>query len=343
MTGRIVTVDPVESAAWAGLVSAHGSLFASPPWLGALRDTYGLEPEGWLAYSPDDEIIGGLPLVSLGDGAWRRNCSVPFSDYSNPIEIDGSAWPLIASQLADAGVPVEIRCRGEVAPVAEPGFSTAGSPDLWHGISLDVDEERSWARLDGSARRAIRKARDSAVEVRASDDLISLRAFYDLHLATRKNKYRLLAQPFELFTSLHKRFGADLTLLGAWHDDVLVAGILLLAWGDVLYYKFNASSPRSLEVRPNDLLMWEATRLGVARGLSLLDLGRTDGDHQSLARYKSKYATEQSLIHTVRRGEYRRDPAVGQVLGPLTEILTRPEVPDHITEEAGNRMYHHFA
>ena len=128
---------------------AHGSLFASPPWLGALRDTYGLEPRGWLAYSPDDEIVGGLPLVTLGEGAWKRNCSLPFSDYSNPIDVDGTAWPLFAAQLAGTELPVELRCLGDVAPVTDAGLATAGPPDLWHGIALDIDEERAWAGLDG--------------------------------------------------------------------------------------------------------------------------------------------------------------------------------------------------
>ena len=343
MSGRIVVVDPVEDATWADLASTRGSLFASPPWLGAIRDTYGLDPEGWLAYSPEDELVGGLPVLGLGDGAWRRLASLPFSDFSNPIDLNGSAWPLIADRLAATDLPVELRCLGDVAPVTDGRFLTVGPPDVWHGIALDADEERAWANLDGSARRAIRKASESEVQVRANDDLSSLRAFYELHLGTRKNKYRLLAQPFDLFTNLQKRFGTDMTMLGAWQDDNLVAGILLLAWGDVLYYKFNASSPAALDVRPNDLLMWEATRLGVSRGLGLLDLGRTDHDHESLARYKSKYATDQRFITTMRRGDYRRDPMVGAILGPMTEILTRPGIPDELTEEAGALMYHHFA
>jgi hypothetical protein len=342
MTGRMVTVDPVEDTTWAEL-AIRGSLFASPPWLGAIRDTYGLEPEGWLAYSPEDELVGGLPVLGLGEGSWQRLSSLPFSDFSNPIDLDGSAWPLIAARLTASGLPVELRCLGDVSPVADGRFVTAGPPDLWHGIALDVDEARAWANLDGSARRAIRKAGESEVVIRASEDLSSLRAFYELHLGTRKHKYRLLAQPFDFFTNLHKRFGTDMTVLGAWQDDTMVAGILLLSWGNVLYYKFNASSPAALAVRPNDLLMWEATRFGVSRGLGLLDLGRTDSDHQSLARYKSKYATEQRFITTVRSGDYRRDPMVGAILGPMTEILTRPGIPDELTEEAGSLMYHHFA
>lgn len=335
-------VDPVEDPTWADLASERGSLFNSPPWLGALSDTYGFDTEAWIV-ERDGVAVGGMPAIRLGEGAWRRLSVLPFSDYCNLIDLDGSAWPVLADRLVASGSPVELRCLGDQPAVVDDRFYVAGPPDLWHGVDLEPDEEKAWEGLPGSARRAIRKARDSRIEVRVTDDLISLRSFFELHLLTRKNKYRLLAQPHELFTAMHKRFGEDMVLLGAWQGDTLIAGILLLVWGDVMYYKFNASSPAALEVRPNDLLMWEATRLGVSRGLGVLDLGRTDGDHESLARYKSKYATEERNITTMRRGDYRRDPTVGAILGPMTEMLTRPGIPDEITEEAGALVYHHFA
>jgi len=342
MAELVRVVDPVEDPTWADLAREGGSLFNSPPWLGVLSDTYGLETEAWVV-ERDGVPIGGLPSIRLGEGAWRRLSILPFSDYCNLIDADGSAWSVLADKLVSSGSPLELRCLGDQPAVADDRFYVAGPADLWHGVHLEYDEDVAWNNLPGSARRAIRKARDSEIEVRATDDLVSLRSFFDLHLATRKNKYRLLAQPHELFTAIHKRFGDDMVLLGAWKGETLIAGILLLVWGDVMYYKFNASSPAALEVRPNDLLMWEATRLGVSRGLGLLDLGRTDGDHESLARYKAKYATDERLITTMRRGDYRRDPVVGAVLGPMTELLTRETIPDEITEEAGALVYHHFA
>lgn len=343
MSDRVRTVDPVEDQGWSYLASTHGSLFSSPPWIGALRDTYDLEIEGWIADDEKGSIRGGMPVARLGDGPWRRLSTLPFSDYCNAIDLDGSAWPRLAELLVEGDVPVELRHLGEGDLIGDERFDPVDPPDSWHSITLDRDEDRAWAALSGSARRAIRKALDSKVEIRVSNDLTSLRSFYELHLGTRKHKYRLLAQPWDFFINLHKRFGDEVILLGAWEHKTLVAGILLLVWADVAYYKFNASSPDALGVRPNDLLMWEATRLGVSRGLTTLDLGRTDADHESLARYKAKYATTTEPIHSLRRGRFERDPAVADLLGPMTEILTRPEVPDHITEEAANRVYHHFA
>jgi len=339
----VTPVDPVSDLKWLELARAHGSLFTSPPWLGALRDTYDVEIEAWLTRDRHGAATGGVPFARLGDGRWRRLCSLPFSDYCNPIDVDGSSWPDVSQWLLSEGLPVEIRHLGESDATVDRLFEGASPPDLWHGVNLDVDEDRAWSALPGSARRAIRKARGAGVQVRVTRDASSLRAFYELHLGTRKHKYRLLAQPFSFFVALQERFGDGLALIGAWHGGDLIAGILLLTWADTLYYKFNASSPAALEVRPNDLLMWEATRFGVASGLNTLDLGRTDSDHESLARYKSKYATVEKPIRTIRAGTFGRDPAIAAVLGTLTELLTRPDVPDHITEEAGNLVYRHFA
>lgn len=336
-------VDPVTDERWAHLARGDGSLFSSPPWLSALNRAYGFEVEAWITHDTDGNVTGGLPLIQLGSGQWRRLCSLPFSDYCNPIDRDGSSWSALSDLLVSTQLPVQLRCLGEAGPTDDPIFAPSGPPDLWHAMTLDPNEESAWSDLSGSARRAVRKARNSQVEVRATHDMVAIRDFYELHLSTRKNKYRLLAQPFSFFTALADSFGDDLVLLGAWHDRTLVAGILLLGWADTLYYKFNASSPEALELRPNDLLMWEASRLGAARGMSYLDLGRTDSDHESLARYKSKYADREGRISTILRGDYRRDPMVGETLGPLTEMITRPEIPNHITEEAGRVYYHHFA
>lgn len=339
----IELIDPVTDPRWADLARVRGSLFSSPPWLNALSVAYGFDVEAWITHDGDGRVTGGLPLIQLGAGPWRRLCSLPFSDYCNPIGEEGSSWTVISDLLVSTQLPVQLRCLGGTSPTDDPIFAASEPPDMWHAMTLDPDEESAWSSLSGSARRAIRKARTSGIEIRPTNDRAAVRAFYELHLGTRKNKYRLLAQPYSFFSSLADSFGDDFVLLGAWHDGTLIAGIVLLRWAKTLYYKFNASSRDALEMRPNDLLMWEASRLGSNLGLSLLDLGRTDSDHESLARYKTKYADREDRIYTLHRGDYRRDPMVGETMGPLTDLVTRPEIPDHITEEAGRVFYHHFA
>jgi hypothetical protein len=338
----VEAVDPMTDPRWAALAEAHGSVFVSPPWLRSLVDTYGFDIGAWLQLDDEGRPNGGLPFARLRDEHGERLSTLPFSDFCNPIDIDGSGWPVFADLLVAERHPFEIRFLGDPG-IDEDDRLIRDSTALWHGIDLETDETEAWAALAGSARRAIRKARDAGVEVRADNDLTTLRSFYDLHLEVRKHKYGLLPQPFTFFESLLKTFGERLVLLGAWHGDALVAGILYLAWGDTFYYKFNASSEYSLEVRPNDLLMWEGMRYAVSRGLKTVDLGRTDADHESLTRYKAKYATREGWITSVRHGLFRRGTTLGAVLGPITELLTRPDVPDEVTEAAAGIIYRHFA
>jgi len=337
----IEKVDPATDPRWAGLAASHGSLFTSPPWLTAIGSTYGFVIEAWLDLDQDGVVRGGIPAARLGNSQGERLVTLPFSDYCDPISTSTSSTVLIDHLLAQ-GLPVEVRRLDGERSSSDPRW-TPGEPDLWHAIDLEPDEDLAWETLAGSARRAIRKGRDSGIEIRVSDDLTDLRTFYELHLGVRKHKYRLLAQPFEFFVALAESFGDRLVLLGAWQGETLVAGVLYLAWGDTLYYKFNASSGTELGARPNDLLMWEGTRYAVSAGLSIVDLGRTDADHESLARYKSKYATREGTITVLRSGVFDRDPALAAILGPLTELMTRPEVPDEITEAVGALTYRHFA
>jgi CelD/BcsL family acetyltransferase involved in cellulose biosynthesis len=335
-------IDPLTDPRWAELARDHGSLFSSPPWLGALHSTYGFEIEAWLGVDDEGSPTGGIPFARLRGNHGGRLSSLPFSDYCDPIVTSGSSWAATAERLFGEDLPVEIRCLHQTAAMEDPRFGP-GEADRWHAIDLDHDEDRAWDALAGSARRAIRKARDSDIEIRASNDLESLRSFYDLHLQVRKHKYRLLAQPFDFFLSLDEAFGDQMVLMGAWQGESLVAGNIYLTWGDTLYYKFNASSGADLGARPNDLLMWEGMRYAVARGLRSVDLGRTDSDHQSLARFKEKYATRDGLITVLRDREFRKDAELMAILGPLTELLTLPGVPDDVTEAAGALIYRHFA
>ena len=192
----VAPVDPVSDPQWLEMARSHGSLFTSPPWLAALRDTYDLEIDAWITRNGRGAVTGGVPFARIGEGRWRRICSLPFSDYCNPIDVDGSSWPDVSRWLLSEGLPVELRRVGEGDATVDSRFETESAPDMWHGVTLDEDEDRAWSALPGSARRAIRKARGAGVEVRVSRDADSLRSFYELHLGTRKHKYRLLAQPF---------------------------------------------------------------------------------------------------------------------------------------------------
>jgi CelD/BcsL family acetyltransferase involved in cellulose biosynthesis len=219
----------------------------------------------------------------------------------------------------------------------------------WHRISLMKRGEDRWMALDGSTRRAIRKARREGVHVRPLELGSDLAEFHRLHVTLRKTKYRLLAQPVAFFEAIARRFKAagQWHALGAWVGDRLVAATIYLRWGDTLYYKFNASAPDALRARPNDLLIWEGIELATALGCRRLDLGPSDDDQPGLIRFKRQFGANERELRFLRLDppgwDDRPALAVTRLLGEITRLMTRPEVPDEITAQAGTLLYRYFA
>lgn len=345
---RTVTVDPIDDPRWGVLLERHrSSLFHSPPWLHALRETYGFELRADLCLDAVGNATSGLVYSPVRDVMDGRVVSVPFSDYCDPLVESTDAWHALADPLVREGRRVHLRCLHAAIPLADERFA-ATDRARWHEVAIDPDPDRRWASLHSSARRAIRKARDAGVTVDAAEDERDLREFFELHLRVRKHKYRLLAQPYRFFQALWDGFlrhdrGA---LILARRDGEVVAGVLSLRWQDVLYYKFNASDPAHLDVRPNDLVVWELLRYAAERGCRALDLGLSAWDQEGLNRFKHKYATDERTIHLLRHtpagSPSEREVEVRSLLDRLTGVFVGAQVPDQVTEEAGDALYRYF-
>ena len=70
-----------------------------------------------------------------------------------------------------------------------------------HSLDLEEDEDRMFARLESSVRRAIRKAEKSGVTVTVSQSLEAMKVFYSLQCKTRR-KHGLPPQPFIFFRNI---------------------------------------------------------------------------------------------------------------------------------------------
>jgi lipid II:glycine glycyltransferase (peptidoglycan interpeptide bridge formation enzyme) len=175
-----------------------------------------------------------------------------------------------------------------------------------------------------------------------------MHAFHDLHRNTRKRKHHLLAQPVSFFENIWKAFAPSdsITVGFAIHEGDVIAATVYLMWGDTWYYKFSASIAERLAVRPNELLLWESMRLARDRGCTAYDWGVSDLDQPGLVSYKRKMASEERRVsvlrHTPAGFSNPNGAEAGAVLGQLTELLTREDVPDEVTKRAGEILYRYF-
>ena len=346
---RSVTVDPSSDTDWANLVQARRSdVFHAPAWIDVLTDTYGFDIRADLALDRSGRAVGGLAYADIDDFLGPRIVSLPFSDFCDPLVRHRTDWELLSRGLLDRDRPIKLRSLHSRVPLARDSLEMVGRLG-WHGIDLRRDPDRIWEEMAGSARRAIRKAEAEGVEISRADGLSDLRAFFELHLRVRKNKYGLLAQPYRFFESIWERFMAEDrgVLLLARSNGQVIGGVMYLEWKDSLYYKFNASDPGELTSRPNDALLWAGLKYGHERGLRLLDFGVTILEQEGLLRYKRKYATEEATVsvfaHSPDGSPRESEETARAVLADITELLVDPGVPDSITETAGDRLYRYFS
>jgi len=291
---RVSTVDPITDPAWLELVerSVEATAFHTPAWAAVLRDTYGFEPEYLVAFE-DTTPVAGIPLFRVGN----RLVGIPFSDFCPPLSLKeetGTRLLEAAKQRIDGNGTQALEIRGDAAIDLAAADLRLGDSFIRHVIPLHKGMQEIDRLLHDSARRAVKKARKESISVRVSTSLDDMRLFYRLNALTRK-KHGLIPQPWSFFRNIqrhHMETGSGWLLL-ADHNGETIAGDLLLACKDKLVYKFNASDPRHLGLRPNNLLLYSAIEFGVERGFSEFDLGRCEEDNEGLRRFKLLWGSEE--------------------------------------------------
>jgi len=342
------TADPRNDPVWRDLMTTpRGSLFGSPAWLAAISDTYGFEISAHMTVNDDGSPRTGLAFAQIDDFLGSRQVSVPFCDYLDPIVDNDADWHTLTDPLLERGLPLQLRVLHADAPRRDPRF-VAVEEMAWHGTRLDRDDDELFDALHHRSRQNIRAARRHGVTARFGSDLEDVRVFHDLHRRTRKRKHRLLAQPVAFFENIWKHFAPDDNIVVglAEHEGDVIAGSLYLRWNGVWYYKFSASIFERSVVRPNELLAWESMLLGKQRGCAKYDWGVSDLDQPGLVAYKRKFATEEHRVTVLRHapaGYVNRVAAEAlPVLGELTNLLTRDDVPDEVTQRGGEILYRYF-
>lgn len=344
---RLITVDPCRDPRWLALTERYrSSVFHSPAWMRVLTETYGLKIDAYLLLDEAGSVRAGLPFCRHCDVKGKRIVMIPFSDYCDPLIGQLDEWNALVARLLQEECSVSIRCLHNHIALSDDHFTVVNRA-RWHGMDLTSDLDSLWRELPEAAQRAIKKAAQRGVTIHAAQSKDELRQFYQLHLNVRKQKYQMLAQPYSFFENIWHEFveyNAGQLLLAKYAGEI-IAGTFFLAWRDGFYYKFNASAADQLAVRPNDLLIWEGIQVAKARGCSHLDFGLSDWDQEGLNRFKRKFASEEKTIFFLRNDQtYPTDQGrqFMSLLLLLTQLLTQHQVPDEITEQAGEMLYRYF-
>jgi hypothetical protein len=298
-TTAIVPVDPLVYPGWDGLLANEedSSFFHGTSWARVLHETYGHRPF-YLANINGSTIESLLPVMEVS--SWcttRRGVSLPFTDKCPPARGGASLYESALAIGRQRGWRY-VQCR-DISPAwrdAQPSVSF-----YTHTIGLQGDMEGPFKRMASSLRRGIRKAQDEGLKVTFESEADALSLYYSLHCRTRR-KHGVPPQPFRFFANIGRyvvRTGQGFVAVCRWQGRPIAAAVFLHNRRKAIY-KFGASDERFQQLRPNNLLMWEAMKHCASRGCESLDLGRTSMANEGLRRFKVSLGAEEQTLSYVK-------------------------------------------
>jgi CelD/BcsL family acetyltransferase involved in cellulose biosynthesis len=227
----------------------------------------------------------------------KRAVSLPFADEVAPLGIDSSdELRRVIKEASEIG-----RKRGwkriEVRTAPREWPERTINSYYTHELDISLPIETLFKNCSESARRAVRKAERSGVQVEIRKDLKGIEEYFDLHCLTRK-KHGIPPQPLHFFRNIHRHIiagGLGFTALATLNGRALAGAVFFVFRGKALY-KFGASDPRADSFRPSNLVMWEGIKKAVEQGATVLSFGRTDLGHDGLRRYKLGWGTKEKTI-----------------------------------------------
>jgi hypothetical protein len=334
-------LNPLEHPDWDAPLTRRPdfSFFHGAAWTRVLVETYGFTPV-WQAQG-----ASLLPLMEVD--SWltgRRGIALPFTDECAPLCGSESEFKPLFQGAVEWGRTRgwnSIELRGGRMFLGEAPASLAF---YGHQLDLRVAEDRMFERMNGSARQAVRKAEKDGVTVEVSQSERAIRDYYSLQCRTRQ-RHGLPPQPLEFFLNVWRHILSlhqGMVVLASWRGEK-IAGAVCFFIGERAIYKYGASDFRRQNLRPNNLVMWEAMKWLARLGAASLHLGRTSLSNEGLRRFKLNLgATEQRLEYVkydLRRNHFQVE--ADGVLGWHNRVFRR--LPVFMARRAGELLYKHWA
>jgi hypothetical protein len=336
-------VDPIGDPRWMQLLERdnRATIFHTPGWLLALRQTYGYDPVVFTTSPPSQPLANGIVFCQIE--SWltgNRLVSLPFSDHCEPL-VEPCADPSEFVNLAalDKRRYVELR-PVEWAPSAKSDQSGFREAEIFwlHRLDLSpsVDEIFRHFHTD-CIRRKIRRAEKEAVAYEEGNNSELLESFYRLLLRTRR-RHRLPPQPKAWFRNLAKFLGDSIKIRVASKNGQPIASILTFSYKNKLMYKYGCSDERYHRFGGMQLLLWGAIQEAKKKNCSEFDLGRCEWGNSGLRIFKDRLGASRSKLTYWRYQPRSLSADRGLQIARKVSRLCPPS----FLQAAGSSLYRHF-
>ena len=359
---RVVLVDLRTDKRWEAFLADHPDavIYQHPGWIRALEDEYGRECIALACEDASGQLRGILPLMATSGLPWdlggprtrRRLSSLPRTPLAGPLATDPeAARALICASIelvrTDASLELELKPHGELEKITDGLVRLPWRQTFVLELPRDPETLRFGnARNHSRIRWSINKSTKHGVHVRTAEDEHDLRAWYQLYLenmrwnAVPPRSYRFFVA---LWRALHP-LGLIHLLLAEQKVATqvhLLAGSIVLSYGQTAFYAFNGCRRDAFSLRPNDIIQWHAIHHACKRGFRWYDLGEVAEDHPLLADFKSKWGANPQRLYryyypTATR--YEAETRSNGLLMPAARAIWQ-RLPLRVTEKLGDWIY----
>ena len=318
------------------------SIFHSSAWAKVLKESYGYNPFYFVSIESGQIslLMPFMDVVSPLTG--KRGVSLPFTDRCEPFFHRKELLKAAVERALDFAK----EARWKYIEWRDAGYFPE-ELSCWefyytHDLNLMRAESELFSSFKDSNRRSIKKAIKEGVSIKIGYSLNSLKSFYRLNCMTRK-RHGIPPQPFIFFKKvfesiISKGYGIVVT---AFHSNSLVASSIFFNFGRNAIYKYGASDMKYQNLRPNNLIMWEAIKWYRNQGYETFNFGRTEFDNHGLLHFKRLWGANECLLkyyrYDFKKKMFLRKPSKEGYFA--RRYLAR--VPNSILSVIGRLLYKH--
>ena len=338
-------INPLEYPNWDELLLTNdqSTFFHTSAWARVLHESYKYKPLYFTSID-NGKISALIPVMEVKSFiTGKRGVSLPFTDYCQPIFSDKTESQENIDELIDFGKKAGWRyiewrggesCLEGVKPYLSFYVDT---------LALKKNRKEIITAFRSSTRRNIRKAIREEVNVKTSNSLESVRAFYRLHCVSRKF-HGIPPQPFYFFEKMYEHIISQKKgfIVMAEHQKKPIAGAVFFGFGKKGIYKFSALDRSYQHLRPSNLVIWEAIKWYARNGFMSLSFGRTEPENSGLLQFKRGWGVKEKTIKYYKY-DLAKEAFVGDHHRPKTSYKFFKKVPSPLLNLVGSVLYKHVS
>jgi lipid II:glycine glycyltransferase (peptidoglycan interpeptide bridge formation enzyme) len=271
----------------------------------------------------------------------KRGVSLPFTDQCPPISNDPVNLEETLNRVIEYGKTAKwkhIDLRGNNDYFN--GKSTSNS-FYRHSLNLFQGKEEIFSGFRDSTKGNIRKAIREDVDIRICNSLDSVKEFFRLQCQTRKY-HGLPPQPRSFFKRIFEHVvdaNKGFVLLALYHNKVIAGGVFF-HFGNKAIYKYGASDRNYLNLRPNNLIMWQAIEWFAENGFKQFSFGRTEQGNDGLLQFKRGWGAKEKKLNYYKY-DLKQDCFVSEKPGVKSSYNLFKMMPLPLLKFTGNILYRH--